>query len=192
MAEALKELEKKLYYSNDNIMDIKYFLADIYLQVKQIISHVYNTVDIPFPSNSAVINLIESKYYLYEIILFFSEQFEIFMKAIGNSSSDGVLNDILHYINHNYRENLKLEVIAPLFGYNSSYLGKIFTKKTGESFNCYLDKVRIEKSCKLLMEDKLKVYEIAEQVGYKNVDYFHKKFKKIVGVSPAEYRKKQN
>lgn len=192
MAEALKELEKKLYYSNDNIMDIKYFLADIYLQVKQIISHVYNTVDIPFPSNSAVINLIESKYYLYEIILFFSEQFEIFMKAIGDSSGDGVLNDILHYINHNYRENLKLEVIAPLFGYNSSYLGKIFTKKTGESFNCYLDKVRIEKSCKLLTEDKLKVYEIAEQVGYKNVDYFHKKFKKIIGVSPAEYRKKQN
>ncbi len=192
VAETLKDLEKRLYYAKDNVMDIKYYLTDIYLQVKQIISHVYNTLDIPFPANSTVINLIESKYYLYEIILFFSEQFEIFMKAIGNSSSDSVLNDILHYINHNYKENLKLEGIAPLFGYNSSYLGKIFTKKTGESFNSYLDKVRIEKSCKLLLEDKLKVYEIAEQVGYKNVDYFHKKFKKQIGVSPAEYRKKQN
>ena len=39
------------------------------------------------------------------------------------------------------------------------------------------------------MENKLKVYEIAEQVGYKNVYYFHKKFKKYVGMSPAEYRK---
>ena len=36
----------------------------------------------------------------------------------------------------------------------------------------------------------MKVYEIAEAVGYKNVDYFHKKFKKYVGLSPAEYRKK--
>ena len=41
------------------------------------------------------------------------------------------------------------------------------------------------------MDNKLKVYEIAERVGYKNVDYFHKKFKKYVGVSPAEYRNKK-
>lgn len=36
----------------------------------------------------------------------------------------------------------------------------------------------------------MKVYEIAEQVGYKNVDYFHKKFRKYVGMSPAEFRRK--
>jgi two-component system, response regulator YesN len=192
VAETFKELEKKLFLAKEDVMDIKYFLTDIYLQVKQIISHIYNNLDIPFPANAAVINLVESKYYLYEIILFLSEQFEIYMKAIGNSSGDSVLNDILHYINHNYGENLKLEAIAPLFGYNSSYLGKIFNKKVGESFNSYLDRVRIENSKKLLAEDKLKVYEIAEQVGYKNVDYFHKKFKKIVGESPAEYRKKPN
>ncbi len=192
VAETMKELEKKLYYAKDDVMDIKYFLTDIYLQVKQIISHNYNTVDIPFPANSAVINLIQNKYYLYEIILFLSEQFEIFMKAIGNSSCESVLNDILHYINHNYRENLKLESIAPLFGYNSSYLGKIFNKKVGESFNSYLDRIRIENSKKLLLENKLKVYKIAEQVGYKSVDYFHKKFKKITGKSPAEYRKEPN
>ena len=40
----------------------------------------------------------------------------------------------------------------------------------------------------MLTEGKLKVYEIAEKVGYNNVDYFHKKFKKYVGSSPAEYR----
>ena len=111
------------------------------------------------------------------------------MNAVGSSSSESVLDDILHYITHNYRENLKLESIAPLFGYNSSYLGKIFNKKVGESFNSYIDHVRIDCSKKLLLENSLKVYEIAEQVGYKNVDYFHKKFKKYVGISPAEFRK---
>ena len=189
IAETLKELEKKLFYATNDVMEIKHFLTDIYLQVKQIISHIYSTIDIPFPTNTAVINLIENKYYLYEIILFLSEQFEMCMKAVGNSSGEGVLNDILYYINHNYNENLKLEAIAPLFGYNSSYLGKIFNKKVGESFNSYLDRIRIENSKKLLFEENLKVYEIAEQVGYKNVDYFHKKFKKYVGISPVEYRK---
>lgn len=42
------------------------------------------------------------------------------------------------------------------------------------------------------MDNKLKVYEIAERIGYKNVDYFHKKFKKYIGVSPAEYRNKKS
>ena len=82
-----------------------------------------------------------------------------------------------------------MENIAPLFGYNSAYLGKIFTKTAGESFNSYIDHKRIDHSKELLKENRLKVYEISEKVGYKNVDYFHKKFKKYVGVSPAEYRK---
>jgi two-component system response regulator YesN len=152
--------------------------------------HLYSTSDIPFPTNTSVIDFIDSKYYLYEIILFFSEQFEMLMNAIGRSSNESILDDIVCYINHNYRDNIRLETIAPLFGYNSSYLGKIFHKKTGENFNSYIDHVRIDHTLELLKQKNLKVYEIAELVGYKNVDYFHKKFKKYVGISPAEYRKK--
>ena len=77
-----------------------------------------------------------------------------------------------------------------LFGYNSSYLGKIFNKKVGEGFNVFVDKVRIKHSKELLLTTDFKVYEIAEKVGYKNVDYFHTKFKKYVKMSPAEFRKK--
>ena len=112
------------------------------------------------------------------------------MNALGNSSRDSVLDDILYYIEHNYHTNIKLESIAALFGYNSSYLGKIFHKAVGENFNSYVDQVRVKHAIALLTENQYKVYEIAERVGYKNVDYFHKKFKKYVGESPAEYRKK--
>ena len=111
------------------------------------------------------------------------------MSSIGNSSRESVLDDILHYINHNYASNITLENIAPLFGYNSSYLGKIFRKKMGENFNSYVDHVRIKHSMELLCSSELKVYAIAEKVGYRNVDYFHIKFKTYVGKSPAEYRK---
>lgn len=190
LRELLRELSGSLYYAADRVEDIKHFLIDIYLQVKSKISHTYGNTDIPFSTNAAVIDLIEGKYYLYEILQFFTEQFEMCMNAIGHPSSETVIDDILHYIQHNYTENLKLEMIAPLFGYNSSYLGKLFTKTVGESFNSYLDRVRIEQSKRLLKEQDLKVYEIADRVGYKNVDYFHKKFKKYVGESPAEYRKK--
>jgi two-component system, response regulator YesN len=186
----LDSLSKILYATNTDLFNIKLFLTDIYLQIKENINHIYSTTDIPFPSNSAVIDFIDGKYYLYEIIQFFSEQFEMIMNAIGNSNSDSILDDIIHYIDHNYRDNIKLETIAPLFGYNSSYLGKIFSKKMNENFNSYIDHVRINHSKELLLQNNQKVYEIAEYVGYKNVDYFHKKFKKYVGESPAEYRRR--
>lgn len=109
----------------------------------------------------------------------------------GNPITLTVFSQLANY-NHNYATNIKLEVIASLFGYNSAYLGKIFNKTVGESFNSYVDKVRIDHAIELLMDNKLKVYEIAERIGYKNVDYFHKKFKKYIGVSPAEYRNKKS
>lgn len=189
LAETLTKLQNQLYNAADSIGSIRLFLTDLYLQIKERTNHLYGTLDIPFPGNAEIIKLIEEKYYLYEIILFFTEQFELIMSSIGNSSRDSVLDDILHYINHNYSSNITLENIAPLFGYNSSYLGKIFRKKTGENFNSYVDHVRIDHSKKLLETSDLKVYAIAEQVGYRNVDYFHIKFKKYVGKTPAEFRK---
>lgn len=189
VAETLKDLEEQLYHSGSDIPKIKLFLTDLYLSIKERLSHLYHNANIPFPGNSGIIDFISSRYYLYEILLYFTEQFEMIMRAIGNPSSDSVMDDIIHYIEHNYMNNIKLENIAPLFGYNSSYLGKIFTKKVGEGFNVFIDKVRINHSKELLVETELKVYEIAEKVGYRNVDYFHTKFKKYVNQSPAEYRK---
>ncbi len=189
ITETLHELSSCLKYSEKEITTIKHFLIDIYILVKQKIMSLYPNVDIPFPANASAIHLLESKYYLYEIITFLAQQFDLWMHSVGHSSGENVMDEVRHYIHHNYRENLKLESIAPLFGYNSSYLGKIFSKKMGVNFNSYVDQVRIEAAKKLLENNNLKVYEISERVGYSNVDYFHKKFKKYVGTSPAEYRK---
>lgn len=188
-AELLEELLAKLYNASDSIGTIKLFFADLYLQLKERINSLYSGNNIPFPSNAEIIRTISEKYYLYEIILFLTEQFELILSSIGHSSREGVIDDILYYIEHNYTRSITLESIAPLFGYNSSYLGKIFSKKVGENFNSYLDHIRIEHSKKLLLEESIKVYEIAEKVGYRNVDYFHIKFKKYVGQTPAEFRK---
>lgn len=190
VAETLSHLEQYLYDSQGAISEIKLFVTDLYLRIKEKISILYNTLNIPFLPNSTVIDFIGKKNYLYEIIEFLSEQFEMVMSAAGSPTRNSVLDDILYYIDHNYQSNIKLETIAPLFGYNSAYLGKIFNKTVGESFNSYVDHIRIEHSKVLLLQNNYKVYEIAERVGYRNVDYFHKKFRKYVGESPAEFRKK--
>lgn len=187
--EALSELEHELSHVSSEISRIKLFLTDLYLQIRETMNRTYASAEIPFMGNAPVIESINKTNYLCEIIQFLSEQFEMIMNAIGSPSRDTILDDVLFYIDHNFQHNIKLDTIAPLFGYNSAYLGKIFSKTVGENFNSYVDHKRIELSKLLLLENKLKVYEIADQVGYKNVDYFHKKFRKYVGESPAEFRK---
>lgn len=190
LAEEMYSLEEYLYSVDADITAVKVFLTDLYLQIKNNICRSYDAIDLPFESNADIISFINTRNYLYEILIYFSEQFEKIMNSLGNSSRDSVLDDIIYYIEHNYQANLKLEMIASLFGYNSSYLGKIFNKTIGESFNTYVDRVRIKHALELLSDSQLKVYEISSRVGYSNVDYFHKKFRKYVGESPAEYRKR--
>ncbi|WP_310605045.1 response regulator transcription factor [Anaerosporobacter sp.] len=189
--QSLDELKSNLFCSHESIDSIQSFLTGIFLQLKHMIEQNYSDKDIPLQSNSEIIEFIHHSRYLYEIINYFDEQFDEVIKAIGNSSSDSVIDDILYYIRYNYKNNLKLDTLAPMFGYNSSYLGKVFSKKVGSNFNSYVDQVRIAQAKEMLLQDNLKVYEISKNVGYKNVDYFHKKFKKYVGISPAEYRNQQ-
>ncbi|MGM0125459.1 two-component system, response regulator YesN [Enterococcus sp. AZ194] len=99
-----------------------------------------------------------------------------------------IISEILHYVSENYIENLSLKSIAEKFNYNSAYLGKKFRKETGKSFVNYLEGIRMEKAASLLSSSNLMVYEISEQVGYKNVDYFYKKFRQYYKISPNEYR----
>ena len=73
IAETLKELESNLYHSSMDIPGIKHYLIDIYLQVKQNLTHTYNNMDVPFSSNATIIDFIENQYYLYEILQYFSE-----------------------------------------------------------------------------------------------------------------------
>lgn len=184
----LNDLKSHLMVSSNSVDAIKTFLSGMYLHIKYAVEQDYASYNIEFPPNSELIEFFHNQIYLTDVLDYFTTQFERILKIIGNASSDSIIDDILNYMQINYKKNLKLETLASMFGYNSSYLGKMFSKRVGENFNAHLDQIRIAKAKELLLQDKLKVYEIAESVGYKNVDYFHKKFKKYVGNSPAEYR----
>ncbi|MDF2984498.1 MAG: two component transcriptional regulator, AraC family [Eubacterium sp.] len=120
-----------------------------------------------------------------------------YMKYIFTSIADEIeaerpadpIAKILEYIERNYSQDLKLETLAILFNYNRDYLGKKIKDKTGKHFNTYLDSIRFEKAKQLLSEGQ-KVYQAAEKTGFKDINYFYKKFKIYVGVSPSDYKDK--
>ena len=73
IAETLKELESNLYHTSMDIPEIKHYLIDIYLQVKQNLTHTYSNMDVPVSSYATLIDFIENQYYLYEILQNISE-----------------------------------------------------------------------------------------------------------------------
>ncbi|QAA30265.1 response regulator [Clostridium manihotivorum] len=95
----------------------------------------------------------------------------------------------IRYINKNYFVNdLNLEKVAEEFEVNPSYLSKLLKQQTGMSFIDYVTNIRINKAMCIMEDPSVKIYEVAELVGYSNQHYFCKAFKKVTGFSPSEYR----
>lgn len=90
----------------------------------------------------------------------------------------------------NYRKALTQEFVASLFYLNRSYLSSLFKARTGEKFVDYLNDIRIIKAQELLSGSNQKMYQISHAVGYDNVKYFFRIFKKKTGMTPEEFRER--
>ncbi|GIP10044.1 response regulator [Paenibacillus macerans] len=98
--------------------------------------------------------------------------------------------DIVKYIEQNYQSDLSLQDIASHFYVSREYVSRKFKQDYGINFSDYLGKYRIDKAKLLMLNPHLKLQDIAEMVGFHDVKYFSKVFKKQVGQSPREYRGK--
>ena len=93
------------------------------------------------------------------------------------------------YINKNCGNDICLTDVAAYVYLSPMYFGRIFKIHTGESFTDYLINIRINNAMKLLRNGDLKVLEVGKAVGYDNIKYFIRLFKKKTGVTPGEYKK---
>ena len=105
------------------------------------------------------------------------------------TASSTVVRNIISYMEKHYSERLTLKQVADDFYMNTSYLGQLFKRETGVSFRDYISQVRIQKAIELLKNPRLKIYEIAEMVGFTDYNHFLKTFKKITGTNPTEIKK---
>jgi len=90
-------------------------------------------------------------------------------------------------IRNHYSSHLSLTDISEQCGMSCTYLNSKFKSFTGYTFNDYLNRYRMQKAVDLLKENKYKVYEIADLVGFSDYKYFIKVFKKYVGCSPVKF-----
>ncbi|MCA1321659.1 AraC family transcriptional regulator [Bacillus tianshenii] len=92
-------------------------------------------------------------------------------------------------MHENYQQDISLSELAEHFNLSSSYISTIFKANTGENFKESLNRYRIQKAKEILSSEDMKVNQVAEMVGYNNVNTFIRIFKKYVGLSPGQYDK---
>ncbi len=187
--ENLKQLKKYYKIRLKKESDIKIQIINGLYQLYESIKKYIEEENINITDIDETIEHVKRSTSLDELIKYIEIYLSDISRVVGLSTSDHVIKRIYAYMERNYHKNIKLESIAQLFNYNSAYLGKLFKKEIGESFNNSLDSIRIENAKRRLAETDLKVYQVSEQVGYSNIDYFYTKFKKHVGISPKEFKR---
>lgn len=95
----------------------------------------------------------------------------------------------IEYINSHYSEDISLGSICAQYAISVSYFSDLLKKELGCSLVNYITKLRIDNSCHLLQNSGLSVTDIACRVGYQDVRYFFRVFKKHQGMTPMQYRK---
>ncbi len=98
------------------------------------------------------------------------------------------MDRVMHLINSNYRQQVKVENIASEIGMNQSAFCRYFKEKTGKSFISFINEMRIGYACKLLQENNFTVSQIAFESGFNNLSNFNRYFKKTTNQTPIAYR----
>lgn len=195
MESEVKELTAEMfaYYTtipDCTLSDVKYHCYLLSDQCRKILdSYIHSPQSVK--SSASMQNVVNHILSLKDLMDYYRQFFLNLTSMIKPNSVyaiDDVIQKIQIYIRRNYQKNLTQEYLSSLFYINRSYLSTLFKERTGEKFVDFLNHVRIEKSLELLTGTDKKMYQIARAVGYDNVKYFFRVFKKQMKMTPEEYR----
>ena len=126
----------------------------------------------------------ENSAYAYTAMIY-----ELIYHLFSKKQSTDKLSEIKAYIDYNYMQSINVESITKLFGFERSYLYRIFKERFGVGVKEYILEVRTERA-KQFLADGYTVASTAFMVGYRDEFNFSRAFKERVGISPLEYKKR--
>ena len=96
---------------------------------------------------------------------------------------------IMKHVENHYMEKISIADIAEVAGFSESHFMRYFKETMGTSFIDYLREYRLTMAARLLLASDASILSISEEVGFENLSYFNRAFKKEYGVTPSQYRK---
>jgi len=144
-----------------------------------------------FGQNYACLNQIHSFRTIDEIAYWLSGLLVRFTGQVFNqdpAKHTTIIGQAKDYIKKNYMKPISLEEVAAQVYLSPTYFSRIFKEATGENFNLYVNRVRIEAAKKCLTSENSPLSDISILTGFEDQSYFSKVFKRMTGVTPNKYR----
>ncbi len=110
------------------------------------------------------------------------------IKTKKEKQASGIIAKSKEFIEVNYKKDISLDDVSRIVDISPYYFSKLFKEETGENFIEYLTRIRIEQAKQLLLNRDLSIKNVCSSTGYSDPNYFSRIFKKLVGVTPSEYR----
>lgn len=110
------------------------------------------------------------------------------MQSFEDEASLAKINAVFNYILENYREEISAEKLADSLGMSQSKFSRFFRQATGNNFTAFVNHIRINKACDMLMHSDMYVANICYEVGFNNVANFNRRFLELKGVTPKTFR----
>ena len=111
------------------------------------------------------------------------------MQAKNAANYSLPVQEAIQYVEQHLQEPLGMREVAEQIHLNPSYFSALFKEQTGLTFSVYVTRSRLQKAKELLLQTRLSMTDISEQIGYQTPKYFIKLFKDYEGISPNQYRK---
>lgn len=124
---------------------------------------------------------------IVEVFDRYVEEVKKFFAGQSDNEQERIVREAKKYIREHVYENISLKEISQALFISAGYLSTTFSKYEPIGVANYINKIKIEEARRLLMKQRLKVYEVAFQLKYENAGYFAKVFKKYTGCTPKEY-----
>ena len=124
---------------------------------------------------------------VFDWLLIFRDGLCKILKERRKSYKNHIVANVQRYIGLHVEDKLTLNKVAAVFGISPNYLSLLFKKYCDLGFSEYITQIKITRAKVLMTETNLKIYEIANQLGFESAFYFSKVFKKVEGCSPRDY-----
>ena len=130
-------------------------------------------------------NRIETMNRLIELLAFSIEK----MVYLSQEKKHLSIDDVKAYMSLHYSEGISLESIANSFYVSKEHLSRTFKAQENETIHNYIIKLRMEKSKELILKHNMSIKHVSKTVGYDDIAYFYRVFKKYYGLAPGEFKK---
>lgn len=171
---------------------VKTFYFNLFSTLYQLRNENKLITDLSIENNENIMDIMDSCFSYDSLHQLLKGKISAFFSDLSsNVSENKTIYLIKNYIAGNYNNAaLSVKDISDYAHLSVSYLCTFFKTETGTTLNQYITEYRMDKAKQLLVDPRNKISEISSKVGYNDGNYFGKSFKKIVGLSPSEYREK--